>query len=96
MKKRVVIGFVGSTLDQGKHPDRWQRWRPSVNLVQHQDLQVDRFDLIHARIHQALAVRVAGDIGQISPETQVHRHTLDLADPWDFEFLVSLMKRNPC
>jgi len=85
MKKRVVIGFLGSTLDQGKHPDRWQRWRPTVNLHHHQDLQVDRFDLIHARIHEALAVRVEGDICQISPGTHVRRHTIDFADPWDFE-----------
>ncbi len=29
-KKTVVIGFVGSTLDQGRKPDRWQRWRPNL------------------------------------------------------------------
>jgi transcriptional regulatory protein RtcR len=37
-KKTVVIGFVGSTLDQGKRPDRWQRWRPTLSLLMHEDL----------------------------------------------------------
>ena len=40
-KKTVVIGFVGSTLDQGRKPDRWQRWRPTISLLMHEDLLVD-------------------------------------------------------
>ena len=26
----VVVGLLGTTLDLGKHPDRWQNWRPSI------------------------------------------------------------------
>ncbi len=88
MKSRVVIGFLGSTLDQGKNAERWQRWqrwRPTVSLCQHQDLAVDRLELIHGTNHTALANRVAEDIVQVSPETQVRRHIMDLKDPWDFE-----------
>ena len=85
MKPLAVIGFLGSTLDQGKTVDRWQRWRPSVAVCQHDDLLVGRFDLIHGRLHTALALRVTEDIAQVSPSTTVRRHILDLTNPWDFE-----------
>jgi transcriptional regulatory protein RtcR len=85
MKKRVVIGFLGSTLDQGKTPDRWQRWRPTVSLCQHEDLLIDRFELIHGRPHTALAERIARDIAQVSPDTDVRRHVMDFDDAWGFE-----------
>ncbi len=91
MKRRVVIGFLGSTLDQGKSPERWQRWRPTISLVQQQDLMVDRLELIHARMHTALAERIARDVAQVSPETQVLRHTMDLKDAWDFEEVYSAL-----
>ena len=85
MKRTVVTGFLGSTLDQGRNPDRWQRWRPTVAIAQHQDLIIDRLELLHAGRHEALAVRIEQDIRQVSPETTVCRHVLDFADPWDFE-----------
>lgn len=85
MKKRVVMGFLGSTLDQGRNPDRWQRWRPTVSLVQRQDFVVDRLELIHGTIHAKLAAQVVADIKQVSPETEVRCHIVDLAGPWDFE-----------
>lgn len=91
MKRRVVIGFVGSTLDQGKHPDRWQRWRPTVALCQHDDLLIDRLELLHGRNHAAIAARVAKDVAQVSPETDVRRHVLDFKDPWDFEEVYSAL-----
>lgn len=91
MKPRVVIGFVGSTLDQGKNPDRWQRWRPTVALCQHEDLAIHRLELIHSVQHTALATRVAQDVAQVSPETEVHRHILDFKDAWDFEEVYSAL-----
>ena len=85
MKRTVAIGFLGSTIDQGRNAERWQRWRPTVSMCQHQDLAIHRLELIHGSAHAALAERVAADVVQISPETLVRRHVLDLADPWDFE-----------
>lgn len=85
MKPRVVIGFLGTTLDVGKTAERWQRWRPTLSLVQHDDLAVDRLELIHARNHMALAELIASDVAQVSPETRVRRHVMDLKDAWDFE-----------
>lgn len=85
MKPRVVIGFLGSTLDQGKNPDRWKRWRPTVAMCQHDDFVIDRLELLHAARHTPLAQRIVKDIAQVSPETAVQRHRIELEDPWDFE-----------
>ncbi len=85
MKKRVAIGFLGTTLDIGKQENRWERWRPTVALCMQPDLQVDRLDLIHDNHAIDLASRVSGDIVQVSPETRVVLHRLNLKDAWDFQ-----------
>jgi transcriptional regulatory protein RtcR len=85
MKKRVVIGLLGPSLDQGKGLNRWDRWRPTVAMCQHPDLKIDRLELLHAVRYTALAELVARDVAQVSPETEVRRHTLELDDPWDLE-----------
>ena len=72
MKPLVVIGFLGSTLDAGKfEPARWNKWRPSVGLVMHEDLRVDRFVLLHGSAHTRLAEQISGDIASVSPETAI-------------------------
>ncbi|HNB73519.1 MAG TPA: RNA repair transcriptional activator RtcR family protein, partial [Acidobacteriota bacterium] len=40
----VVIGLLGPTLDGGKGPTRWERWRPTVAVCQHENLLVHRFE----------------------------------------------------
>jgi sigma54-dependent transcription regulator len=42
MKKRVVIGFVGTRLDAGASAERWKKWRPTVALTQEKDFFIDR------------------------------------------------------
>ncbi len=85
MKKKVVIGLLGPTLDIGKRSKRWERWRPTVALCQHEDLLVSRFDLLYQKKFKSLQDRVVKDIKHISPETEVISHEIDLHDPWDFE-----------
>lgn len=88
----VVIGFLGTVLDAGpKGNQRWQKWRPSVSLCQHEDMVIDRFELLIDSRHQRLADQIAADIRQVSPETEVRFHTIDLADPWDFEEVYSAL-----
>lgn len=58
----VVIGLLGTTLDLGKHPDRWQNWRPSVALCRQPDLIVKRFELLHGSREKPLAEIVSRDI----------------------------------
>src|SRR4051812_3039685 len=82
----TVIGFLGSTLDQGKRgPARWERWRPTVSLCQHEDLLVDRLVLLHGSRDAGLAGALAADVAQVSPETAVELEVMEIADPWDLE-----------
>ena len=82
--KRVIIGLLGTTLDRGRAADRWERWRPSVSLFQHEDLKIDRFELLHESAAISLAQGVADDVRQVSPETEVKLHEIRFGrDPWD-------------
>ena len=85
IKKSVVVGLIGSTLDRGRGPDRWNGWRPSVDICRHEDLLVTRFELLHLQRESSLAQTITADIAAISPETQVRRHVLEFGDAWDFE-----------
>ncbi len=84
-KKLVVFGILGTTLDAGKGNARWERWRPTVALTQHEDLLVDRFELLHGSKDAELLGQVTADIAHVSPETKVVTHVMDFRDPWDFE-----------
>jgi len=83
-KKTVVIGFLGTQLDSGQGAGRWEKWRPTVSLTQHEDSLVHRFELIHTPRHEALAQLVKRDIAGVSPDTDVRLVSMDIRDPWDF------------
>src|ERR1700760_2277199 len=85
-RRLTVIGFLGSTLDQGKRgPARWERWRPTVALCQHEDLLVDRLELLFEPKFTSLCQVICQDVAGVSPETQVRTHAVPFDDPWDFE-----------
>lgn len=83
MKKKVVIGFVGTQLDSGRGSQRWEKWRPSVALTQHEDMVVHRLELLHVN-HEPLITQLTEDIKTVSPETEVRGTKLAIRDPWDF------------
>ncbi len=83
--KRVVIGLLGTKLDAGKRADRWNHWRPSVSLCQHEDLLIHRFEFLYPQKYLSLAETVRDDIRSVSPETEVILRPADFARPWDFE-----------
>ena len=83
--KTVVIGFLGSSLDMRGKKGRWEVWRPTVAVCQHEDLLVSRFHLLYNRRDAALAQQVVSDIGMVSPETEVALTPLEFQNPWDFE-----------
>lgn len=87
--KNVVIGFLGSTLDRRGKDSRWNSWRPSVCLCQHETLLIDRFHLLYPSRDKSLAEQVRSDIASISPETTVALEPFDLRNPWDFEEVFS-------
>lgn len=83
----VIIGILGVNLDAASRDSakRWDKWRPSLSICQHEDLVVDRFELIHSRGHRRIADTLARDMCTVSPETEVNPHEVDMRDPWDFE-----------
>ncbi|MCP4347852.1 MAG: hypothetical protein GY795_20305 [Desulfobacterales bacterium] len=81
MKQTVVIGLLGPTLDMGKRGSRWERWRPTVALCQHDYLHISRFELLYQKKFSNLLQRIIGDIETASPETQVATHPISLDNP---------------
>lgn len=85
MKRRVVIGVLGTVLDKrGKRANRWNKWRPTVGLCQQPDLPIDRLELLYQPRDLGMAQQVSDDIAQLG-STQVCLHQVNLHDPWDFE-----------
>jgi transcriptional regulatory protein RtcR len=85
MRRTVVLGLLGPTLDAGDGANRWQRWRPTVSLCQHDDLLIHRLELLHQKRYTSLYDRLAADVKTVSPETSVRSHLVEMDDPWDFE-----------
>lgn len=86
MRKNVVIGLIGTQLDAGREPNRWERWRPTVSIGMQEDFVVHRFELLGDRRRSASLLRTVGeDLAQVSPETELRVHDFQVADPWDFE-----------
>lgn len=85
--KKVVIGLIGVQLDQrGAGEERWNRWRPTVSLGQHEDVVWDRMEILTEKAHRRLVSLVQKDLRQISPTTEVRECLVDFGgDAWDFE-----------
>ncbi|MCH8620230.1 RNA repair transcriptional activator RtcR [Undibacterium sp. TS12] len=84
-KRKVVIGFIGTQLDSGRGSGRWEKWRPTVAITQHEDIAIDRIDLLYSGQHEQLLDQLQKDIASTSPDTEVCPHQLPIQDPWDFE-----------
>ena len=83
--KTVLVSILGTILDKGPGKGRWKYWRPSVGLVQHDDLIINEYHLLYPNSHLSLAEIIEQDIGLVSPETKVIKHSVNFKDPWDFE-----------
>ncbi|MFV0416311.1 MAG: RNA repair transcriptional activator RtcR [Chthoniobacterales bacterium] len=84
-KSNVVFSFLGPVLDRSKGSDRWGRWRPNLGICQQKDFLVDRLELFSEHKFRALESQLVRDIAQVSPETEVVCHSMNLKNPWDFE-----------
>lgn len=85
-RRQVVFGMLGTQLDAGEGPGRWQKWRPTVSLGMHEDFLPDRIELLlDERRYSKLARVVCEDLAQAAPGISVQRHDTYLADPWEFE-----------
>ena len=92
MKATVVFGVIGTQLDGGDAPGRWEKWRPTVALGMFEDLLVARMELlIDQRRFAKLGRRVVDDLREVSPETDVRLHDFHVDDPWDFETMYAAL-----
>jgi len=67
----VVIGLIGTNLDApGEGAERWNRWRPTISLCQHDELLIDRLELLHQEKDSDLIESVRDDLRSVSPETE--------------------------
>lgn len=90
--KTVAISILGTTMDRrGKGDKRWDKWRPTISLCQHDDLIIDRLELLFDHSAQRLADQVTTDILRVSPETEVVHNHVSFSDPWDFETVYSVL-----
>lgn len=83
-KNRVVIGMLGTELDAGDGAERWNKWRPTVDICRHKNYPVRRFELLYQPKFKPLAEVVRCDIGSVSPQTEVRLTEMRLPNPWDF------------
>ena len=82
----IVIGFLGSVLDRaGQGAKRWEKWRPTLSICQHEDMIVDRLELLVHHRDKKLADQMVEDLHHVSPETDVKLNIVNVRDPWDFE-----------
>ncbi len=90
--KTVVISILGTNMDQrGKGDKRWDKWRPTISMCQHDDLLIHRLELLFDNHSIGLARQVTEDIARVSPETEVVHHQVNFSDPWDFEGVYSAL-----
>lgn len=92
MKKRVGIGFLGSTLDNSKDlASRWKRWRPTIAANWQDDLPMDRYEILYQMRSKPLLDQIVSDIKEISPKTEIVLHQMEFDDAWDFEEVFAKM-----
>ena len=90
--KTVAISILGTILDRrGKKEKRWDKWRPTVSMCQHEDMVIDRLELLFDNHSKRLAEQVTEDVARVSPETEVVHHLVNFNDPWDFETVYSTL-----
>ena len=56
--KNILLSLLGTTLDKGFKENRWDRWRPSVAVCQHEDLIIDEYLLLYPKKFQRLTNKI--------------------------------------
>ena len=99
--KTTAISVLGTQKDAhgGASKARWDTWRPTIGLVQQDELPIDELHIIYNKAYKDLADRIKADIRSVSPETKVVLDNIELKDPWDFEEVYSKFydySKSPC
>ena len=83
-RRLTVLSLLGTRLDAGERGRRWNKWRPTVSIVQGAERTVDRLILLNDPKWDRLAGTVASDVVTVSPQTRVEHVASPMEDPWDF------------
>ncbi|OUS24222.1 transcriptional regulator [Gammaproteobacteria bacterium 45_16_T64] len=98
-KRDVVFGFLGQTMDavsqrRGKFEKRFERWRPTISLVQHPaTLPLQRLVLLHHANEVELRDIIIADIAEVAPQVEVELHQINFDSPWDFNQVFPVLYR---
>jgi transcriptional regulatory protein RtcR len=86
MRKKVVIGFLGTKLDSGLTEKRWERWRPTVALFGHESFVPDAIELLtFDGEFKSLIDQVTADVKSLNADARVTPHNLGVTDAWGFQ-----------
>jgi transcriptional regulatory protein RtcR len=86
MRKKVVIGFLGTTLDTGLTEKRWERWRPTVALFGQDSFVPDGLELLtFPGTFPSLIDQVTADVRSLSQTASVNVHELSVTNAWSFQ-----------
>ena len=92
----TIISILGVQMDSGPRRSggrsRWDRWRPTVSLFMHDDLEPERLLLLADSRDGKLADEVTGDVESVSPNTKVERVPVHFDDPWDFAEVYGVLR----
>lgn len=87
----IIFSLFDPELDGADPSDQQQHWRPTVSLLSHADLPIDRLELLVQRQHFEMARTAIVDMAACSPETRIVRHDIHFQDPWDFEEVFAVL-----
>ena len=88
----VMLGLLGTQLDRGRGPSRWEGWRRApCRFAITTTCSCIGWSFYMMGNRPRPRETVAADIRAVSPETEVVRHPIDFADPWDFEEVYGLL-----
>lgn len=86
MRKKVVIGFLGTTLDTGLTEKRWERWRPTVALFGQESFVPDGLELLtFPGTFPSLIDQVTADVRALRQSARVTVHELAVTNAWSFQ-----------
>lgn len=81
----IVFSVFDPEWDVSSFDNGTERWRPTLSLLTHDDLNITRLELIVQSHLLEMAQATIDDIKSTSPQTQIVIHNVEFKDPWDFE-----------
>ena len=85
-KNQIIFGILGRIEDdKGVGEERWNEWRPTVDLCRQKNLTIYRYELFYQPKDKKLAELTVNDLKKISPKTKVKLHEIKIKNPFNLE-----------